>query len=104
MPNQTKLKLLNFMVALRRLPPLSDLSGDEERILFELKAIWDKTGSLSVADAYSLGEGKSATTAYRLLMGLKNKGLVDITVDNSDKRKRRVTFTPRAAKLFIALG
>lgn len=104
MSDQTKLKLLNFMVALRRLPPLSELSGDEERILFALKAIWDKKGLLSVADAYVLGEGKSPTTAYRLLMGLKNKGLVDITVDHADKRKRRVTFTPRAAKLFTALG
>ena len=69
MPDQTKLKFINFMVALRRLPPLSALSGDEERILFELKAIWDKNGLLSVSDAYEFGEGKSTTTAYRLLMG-----------------------------------
>ena len=104
MPDQTKLKLINFMVALRRLPPLSKMSGDEERILFELKAIWDNNGSLSVSDAYDLGEGKSSTTAYRLLMGLKNKRLVDITVDKADKRKRLVTFTPLASKLFTALG
>jgi DNA-binding MarR family transcriptional regulator len=102
--DQTKIKLINFIIALRRLPPLSTLSGDEERILFELKAIWDKNGSLSVSDAYDLGEGKSSTTAYRLLMGLKNKGLVYIKVDNADKRKRLVTFTPLASKLFVALG
>lgn len=104
MPDLTKIKFINFMVALRRLPPLSELSGDEERILFELKAIWDKNGSLSVSDAYYLGEGKSSTTAYRLLMSLKNKGLVDVTVDEADKRKRLVTFTPLASKLFVALG
>ena len=104
MSNQNKIKLVNFMVALRRLPPLSELSGDEERILFELKAIWDKKGLLSVADAYELSEGKSSSTAYRLLMGLKDKGLVDISVDSADKRKRLVTFTPSASKLFIALG
>ena len=104
MADQTKLKLINFMVALRRLPPLSALSGDEERILFELKTIWDKNGLLSVSDAYELGEGKSSTTAYRLLMGLKDKGLVDIKVDHADRRKRLVTFTPLASKLFLALG
>ena len=83
---------------------MSELSGDEERILFELKAIWDRNGSLSVSDAYALGEGKSSTTAYRLLIGLKDKGMVDIKVDNADKRKRLVTFTPLASKLFVALG
>lgn len=92
------------MVALRRLPPLSELSGDEERILFELKAVLDQNGALSVSDVYDLGEGKSSSTAYRLLMGLKNKGLVEITVDDTDKRKRHVEFTPIAARLFAALG
>ena len=104
MPDPTKIKLINFMVALRRLPPLSQLSGDEERILFELKAIADRNGTLSVSDVYDLGEGKSSTTSYRLLMGLKDKGLVGITVDAADKRKRHVEFTPIATRLFAALG
>ena len=37
-------------------------------------------------------------------MGLKDKGLVDIKVDNADKRKRLVTFTPLASELFKAFG
>lgn len=45
------LKLLNLLVSLRRLPPLADLSGDEERLLFELKALLDRQGSLRVSDA-----------------------------------------------------
>lgn len=104
MPDHTKIKLINFLVALRRLPPLSELSGEEERILFELKAVWDREGALSVSDVYDLGEGKSSSTSYRMLMGLKDKGLVDISVDESDKRKRHVKFTPVANKLFAALN
>lgn len=33
-------RLLNFMIALRRMPPLSELSGDEERLLFEIRQAW----------------------------------------------------------------
>lgn len=98
------LRLLNFMVSLRRLPPLSELSGDEERMLFELRALWEKQGALSVADVYDLGGSKSASTSYRQLISLKDKGLLAISVADDDKRRRDVTFTKIADTLFSALG
>jgi len=98
------LRLLNFMVSLRRLPPLSELSGDEERMLFELRALWERQGALSVADVYDLGGKQSASTSYRQLVALKDKGLVEIAVVEGDKRRRDVTFTKAAEALFSALG
>ena len=98
------LKLLNLLVSLRRLPPLANLSGDEERLLFELKALLDRQGSLRVSDAYALGAGKSGTTAYRQLMSLKEKGLLVVELDAADRRHRRVYFTDLANKLFSAVG
>lgn len=98
------LKLINLLVSLRRLPPLSELTGDEERMLFELKSLHDEQGDLSVADVYDLMRGKSATTAYRNLVGLKDKGLVEIGMNDADKRKRHVHFTDLANNLFRAVG
>lgn len=98
------MRLINFLVSIRRLPPLSELSGDEERFLFELHEIWVRQGSLSVNDTYGLGGRKSASTAYRLLMALKAKGLVYVSIDEADKRKRDITFTGTAQDLFAALG
>lgn len=98
------LRFINFLVSLRRLPPLSELSGDEERMLFELRLLWESKGSLSVADVYDLVNAQSATTSYRQLMALKNKGLVDVRVTDDDRRKRVVTFTPSAEKLFADLS
>lgn len=98
------LRFINFLVSLRRLPPLSELSGDEERMLFELRLLWEQKGSLSVADVYDPVSAQSATTSYRQLMALKKKGLVDVRVTDDDRRKRVVTFTPSAEKLFAALG
>lgn len=104
MTKSDTMRLINLLVSIRRLPPLSDLSGDEERFLFELHEIWVRRGMLSVADAYDLGGVKSASTGYRLLMALKAKGLVSIAVNEEDKRKRQVAFTDTALRLFASLG
>lgn len=102
-PTPPTLKLLNLLIFLRSLPPLSALNGDEERILFAIYATWQEQGELWVSDVYRLGGEKSASSAYRHLMSLKKKGLVEITIDNEDKRRRRVTFTNAAERLFAAL-
>lgn len=105
MSRNSKLKLINFLVALRRMPPLSTLSGDEERLLFELyRLARSREGKLSVADVYDLSVNKSASAAYRDLMGLRDKGLVEIAVDRRDKRKREIAFTQSAVDLLAKLA
>lgn len=73
-------------------------------MLFELRTLWESQGALSVADVYELGGGQSASTSYRQLVALKDKGLVDISVAEDDKRRRDVTLTKVAESLFAALG
>lgn len=97
-------KLVNFLVSLRNLPPLSEISGEEERLLFALYALCEKQGRLSVSDVYNIHGNKSASTAYRQLMSLKEKKLIDVQTDVSDKRKRHINFTPAAERLFAALS
>lgn len=104
METSSAIKLINFMVSLRRLPPLSELTGEEERLLFELYEIWERRGELSVSDVYSLGGGKSASTAYRTFISLRDKGMVDVSIDDNDKRKREVCFTRLANQLFAAMS
>lgn len=97
------MRLINFLVSIRKLPPLSELTGDEERFLFELHALWDRNGALQVADTYALASQKSPSTAYRLLVSLRDKGLLEVDVDTADKRKRHVRFTDIAHRLFASL-
>ena len=98
------MNLVNFLVALRRLPPLGNLTGDEERLLFELKALENSGKDLTVAHVYALLVAKSGSTSYRNLANLKEKGLVSISSDPSDGRKRLISFTPEAESLFDALS
>lgn len=97
-------RLLNFMIALRRLPPLSELSGEEERMLFEMRQAWEYQGTLTVSDVYSMANGKSPSTAYRLATALRDKGLVEIMVTQADKRGREIRFTSKAEYLFDKLA
>ena len=98
------LRIINLLNALRRLPPLSKLSGDEERLLYELRELWAQKGSLSVNDVYDLIASQSASTSYRQLLALKEHGLVEVTVADQDKRLRRVSFTQEAERLFGLLA
>ena len=98
------MNLVNLLVALRRLPPLGTLTGDEERLLFELKSLKDSDGALTVSHVYDLLAGKSGSTSYRILTSLKEKGLVSISTDPNDGRKRFISFTPKADAIFSSLG
>lgn len=96
-------RLLNFMIALRRMPPLSELSGDEERLLFEIRQAWEYNGSVSVSDVYAMVQSKSASTAYRTALSLKEKGLIDFEIDPADRRRREIRFTSKADYLFNSI-
>lgn len=98
------IRLINLLNSLRRLPPLSNLSGDEERMLFELRELESTKGALSVHDVYDLIVSQSSSTSYRQLMALKKHGFVEVTVTNADRRMRVVRFTRQAENLFRSFG
>ena len=96
-------KILNFMVSLRRLPPLSSLSGQEERMLFDLLDAHQAGRTLLVRDAMHIGELPPAT-AYRHVVALRKKGLIDFISDPHDARKKEIVFLPPAVDLLKQLS
>lgn len=98
-----QLRVLNFMVSLRRLPPLSMLSGQEERMLFDLLDAHHSGQTLLVRDAMQLGDAPPAT-AYRYVIALKKKGLIDFMTDPNDARKKEIVFLPPAIDLLKQLS
>ena len=95
-------KVLNFMVSLRQLPPLSSLSGQEERLLFDLLEAHQSGRTLLVRDAMNIGKLPPATT-YRHVVALRKKGLIDFLADPSDARKKEIVFLPPAIDLLERL-
>lgn len=98
--SDTRQKLINFLVAVRRMPPLSDLTGDEERMLFELYALAQQKSPLLVTDVYKIPGFNSRSTGYRTLVALREKGIVDFDACDEDRRKRHVHFTAAADHIF----
>lgn len=97
-------KLINLMVAMRRVPPLSELDGEEERLLFEVFHLAPGGQAIPMTDLYDLLGRKSRSTSYRTLVALREKGLVEFATDDGDKRKRFVTITDRAHQMFRAFA
>lgn len=73
-------------------------------MLFELRELAERKGTLAVSDVYDLVATQSASTSYRQLMALKQNGLVTVTASRDDKRLRTVSFTSEAEELFRLLG
>ena len=96
-------KVLKFMVSIRRLPPLSLLSGQEERMLFDLLEAHHSGRTLLVRDAMNLGNLPPAT-AYRHVASLRKKGLIDFLSDPNDARKKEIVFLPPAVNLLKQLS
>lgn len=96
--------IINLLVGLRRSAPLSNLNGDEERLLFELYVMAEAHPQILVTDVYQCPGFGSRSSSYRTLVSLREKGIVAFDVDETDRRKRRVSFTDAAQIIFSSLS
>lgn len=95
---------INLLVDLRRKTPLAALTGDEERLLFELYVMAQAHSQILVTDVYQCPGFGSRSSSYRTLVSLREKDIVAFDVDETDRRKRRVTFTDAAQIIFSSLS
>lgn len=86
----THIKLLNLLGAIRELSPFDMLSAEEDELLRNLLVRWHDAKDLSVSDIMSGMVGVSAATAYRRIISLRDKGLIELRVDQTDKRVKFV--------------
>lgn len=84
------IRLLNLLGAIRGLSPFDVMTAEEEQLLRSLIVRWHGAQDISVSEIMANVTGVSATTAYRRLIGLKDKGLVHLRVDPADKRVKFV--------------
>lgn len=90
------IKLLNLLEAIRGLSPFDAMSADEECLLRNLIIRWHAAEDIPVSAVMNGMAGASGTTAYRRLVGLRNKGLIAFRVDQADRRVKYVEPTALA--------
>lgn len=89
-------RLLNLIDAIRGLSPFDRLTADEGRLLDDLIMRWHRSSHLAVSDVMADGRHGSQSTAYRRIMALKDKGIVNLRVDSRDKRLKFIDPTDLA--------
>ena len=90
------IRLLNLLAAIRGLSPFDVMTAEEEQLLRGLLVRWHEAKAISVSEIMANMTGVSATTAYRRLIGLRDKGLIHFRVDTADKRVKFVEPTSLA--------
>lgn len=97
-------RLLNMLNAIRHMSPFSALTGEEERLLDELVVRWHSVGAITISDVMESGIAPSQTTTYRRLIALRDKGLINLRVDEADKRVKYVEPAPAAEEYMARIG
>lgn len=89
-PSPLMFRLLNLLDAVRRLSPFSTLTAEEEQLLFRLLVRWEGTETFTVGDIMKEDRSASPSSAYRRLCSLRDKGMVELMVDQFDRRVKYV--------------
>lgn len=98
------IRLLNLLSAIRDLAPFDTMSSDEEALLRDLIVRWHAAEEIAVIDIMRSLVSVSQTTAYRRLIALRDKGMVDLRVDPNDRRTKFVEPTPLAEDYAARIG
>lgn len=88
--------LLRQLAAVRNSRPFRNITAGEDELLRELIARWHYSNEITLADVIRLRSGISAPTAYRRLLGLRNKRFVQFVDHPDDRRKKFVCPSPLA--------
>lgn len=92
----TYVRLFNLLSAIREASPFSEMNAEEERLLGELILRWHRADPITVSAVMSDATHASSSAIYRRLISLRDKGLVNLRVDESDRRVRFVEPTKKA--------
>lgn len=90
------IRLLNLLGAIRDLSPYDVMTAEEEDLLRTLLVRWFDAGDISVGEIMHGMTEVSSATAYRRIISLRDKGLIKLRVDQTDKRVKFVDPTALA--------
>ena len=91
------IRLLNLLGAIRDLAPFDLMTAEEDQLLRNLLVRWHDAKDITVSDIMKSMADVSHATAYRRLMALRDKGMVRLRLDDTDKRVKLVEPTQLAS-------
>jgi DNA-binding transcriptional ArsR family regulator len=89
-PRPSFVRLLNMLNAIRQMAPFDTLNGEEVLLLDALIVQWHERDNIMVSEVMSDARFGSQPTVYRRVMALRDKGLICLRADGTDKRVKFV--------------
>ena len=95
-PPPSFVRLLNMLNAIRQMSPFDTLNGEEVLLLDALIVKWHERDNIMVSEVMADARFGSQPTTYRRIISLRDKGLVRLRTDSTDKRVKFVDPTQLA--------
>lgn len=97
-------KFINLVIAAESLSDDHLLDPIEKRVLFILSTYWSNGKSITVGESLKRVNELSTATTFKYIKQLRNKGYIQLVVDEADNRVKYVLPTSRTDELFTSLG
>lgn len=97
-------KFINLAIATEQLSELPALDPIEKRLLALLSHAWSKNKKITVVETMNITHELSTSTVFRYIKKLRNKGYLELIVDEIDNRVKYVSPTKQCDKYFSKLG
>lgn len=97
-------KFLNLAIAVEELSEFPTLDPVEQKMLALLSKYWLNKEKITVVEAMHITGQISTSTIFRYLKKLRQKGYIELVVDEFDNRVKYVSSTPLTDSYFNKMG
>ena len=97
-------KFLNLANAVEELSEFPTLDPVEQKMLALLSKYWSGKQKITVVEAMHMTSEISTSTIFRYLKKLRQKGYIELVVDELDNRVKYVSPTPMTDSYFSKMG
>lgn len=97
-------KFLNLASAVEEMSEFPTLDPVEQKMLALLSKYWSSKQKITVVEAMHMTQDISTSTVFRYLKKLRNKGYIELIVDELDNRVKYVSATPLTDSYFNKMG
>lgn len=97
-------KFLNLASAIEEMSEFPTLDPVEQKMLTLLSKYWSNKQKITVVEAMHMTHDISTSTVFRYLKKLRNKGYIELVVDDLDNRVKYVSATALTDSYFNKMG
>ena len=97
-------RFLNIAIAVEEFSEFPSLDPIEQKLMSHLSKFWSLKQKITVVEAMNITKEISTSTIFRYLKKLRQKGYIELVVDEFDNRVKYVSATTLTDSYFNKMG